>query len=62
MVEQLGHYAVDLMTPEGLKSHYFRERKEAIEYLSHVEGQTALRNTTLEDVFVARAEKKERRG
>ena len=62
MVEQLGHYAVDLMTPEGLKSQYFRERKEAIEYLSHVEGQTALRNTTLEDVFVARAEKKERRG
>lgn len=62
MVEQLGHYAVDLMTPEGLKSRYFRERKEAIEYLSHVEGQTALRNTTLEDVFVARAEKKERRG
>lgn len=62
MVKQLGHYAVDLMTPEGLKSQYFRERKEAIEYLSHVEGQTALRNTTLEDVFVARAEKKERRG
>ena len=62
MVEQLGHYAVDLMTPEGLKSYYFRERKEAIEYLSHVEGQTALRNPTLEDVFVARAEKKERRG
>lgn len=62
MVEQLGHYAVDLMTTEGLKSQYFRERKEAIEYLSHVEGQTALRNTTLEDVFVARAEKKERRG
>lgn len=61
MVEQLGHYAVDLMTPEGLKSQYFRERKEAIEYLSRVEGQTALRNTTLEDVFVARAEKKERR-
>ena len=61
MVEQLGHYAVDLMTPEGLKSRYFQERKEAIEYLSHVEGQTALRNTTLEDVFVARAEKKERR-
>ena len=62
MVEQLGHFAVDIMTPEGLKSQYFRERKEAIEYLSHVEGQTALRNTTLEDVFVARAEKKERRG
>lgn len=62
MVEQLGHYAVDLMTPEGLQSRYFQERKEAIEYLSHVEGQTALRNTTLEDVFVARAEKKERRG
>ena len=61
MVEQLGHYAVDIMTPEGLQSRYFRERKEAIEYLSHVEGQTTLRNTTLEDVFVARAEKKERR-
>lgn len=60
MVEQLGHFAVDEMTPDGLKSHYFKNREEAIAHLSRLTGQTALRNTTLEDVFVARAERKER--
>ena len=60
MVEQLGHFAVDEMTSEGLKSHYFKNREDAIAHLSRLTGQTALRNTTLEDVFVARAEQKER--
>ena len=61
MVEQLGHFAVDEMTQDGLKSHYFQNREEAIAHLSRLTGQTALRNTTLEDVFVARAERKERK-
>lgn len=60
MVEQLGHFAVDEMTSDGLKSHYFKNREDAIAHLSRLTGQTALRNTTLEDVFVARAEQKER--
>ena len=51
MVEQLGHFAVDEMTPDGLKSHYFKNREEAIAHLSRLTGQTALRNTTLEDVL-----------
>lgn len=60
MVAQLGHFAVDEMTQDGLKSHYFKKREDAIAHLSRLTGQTALRNTTLEDVFVARAERKER--
>ena len=52
MVEQLGHFAVDEMTSDGLKSHYFKNREDAIAHLSRLTGQTALRNTTLEDVFL----------
>ena len=51
---------MDEMTSDGLKSHYFKNREDAIAHLSRLTGQTALRNTTLEDVFVARAEQKER--
>lgn len=43
------------MLPEETKSHYFHHRQEAIEFLSGLTGQAALRETTLEDVFVERA-------
>lgn len=54
-IEELGAYAVDEMTENGLKSRYFHDRAEAIQYLSSISGQTTLRDTTLEDVFVERA-------
>ena len=57
LIEELGAYAVDEMTPEGMKSRYFHARPEAIRYLSSIEVQSALRDTTLEDVFVERAGK-----
>ena len=55
LIERLGKYTVDQETPEGAKSHYFHSRPEAIAFLSSLDGQCTLRETTLEDVFVERA-------
>jgi ABC-2 type transport system ATP-binding protein len=52
LIEQLGAYAVDEMLADGIHSRYFHERSEAINYLSGLQGQVSLRDTTLEDVFV----------
>ena len=58
MIDTLGCYAVDHMTAAGTTSRYFHERAEAIAWLSELDGKCALRDTTLEDVFVERAGKK----
>lgn len=55
LIDELGPYAVDEMTEKGTASRYFHERKDAIAYLSEISGQSTLRDTTLEDVFVERA-------
>ncbi len=55
LIESLGKYTVDQEAPEGTKSHYFHSRQEAIAFLSSLDGQCTLRETTLEDVFVERA-------
>ena len=55
LIESLGKYTVDQETPEGPKSHYFHSRADAIAFLSSLDGQCTLRETTLEDVFVERA-------
>ncbi len=52
LIRKLGAYAVDEMHADGIHSHYFHERSQAIDYLSQVQGQVSLRDTTLEDVFV----------
>lgn len=54
LIEELGRYAVDETSKESLVSHYFKDRGEAIEYLSTAPEGAAMRNTTLEDVFVDR--------
>ena len=51
LIDGLGKYTVDQETPEGAKSHYFHSREEAISFLSSLDGQCTLRETTLEDVF-----------
>ena len=56
-IEELGAYAVDEFTEAETKSRYFHNREEAIQFLSDIQGQTTLRDTTLEDVFVERAGK-----
>lgn len=57
LINELGAYAVDELAAEGTLSHYFHDRSQAIQYLSGVKGQSALRDTTLEDVFVERVGK-----
>ena len=52
MIEALGRYAVDETEPDGVRCHYFSGKGEAIRYLSNSPHETALRNTTLEDVFL----------
>ncbi len=54
MIGNLGAFAVDEMTEKGLTSHFFKNRQDAITYLSQAGDQASFRNTTLEDVFVER--------
>ncbi len=57
-IQNLGEFAVDEISPEGITSHYFQNRSQAIEFLSHIQDhKSAMRNTTLEDVFVERVGK-----
>lgn len=57
MIEQLGRYAVDQMTEEGMKSDFFRTQEDAIHFLTGLRSDASLRNTTLEDVFLEKAGK-----
>jgi ABC-2 type transport system ATP-binding protein len=52
LIEDLGAFAVDLTTEEGLVSRDFSDRDEAIRYLSEAGPLASFRATTLEDVFV----------
>ncbi|MBQ7736523.1 MAG: ABC transporter ATP-binding protein [Oscillospiraceae bacterium] len=58
LIEELGAFAVDETSEDGLVSHYFHDREEAIAYLSRAGNNAALRSTTLEDVFVVCAGRK----
>ncbi len=58
LIEALGPFAVDAFGEDGTKSRYFHGREDAIAYLSGLTGQSALRDTTLEDVFLEQAGKK----
>lgn len=57
MIDGLGKFAVDETTEDGVTSRYFPARENAVAYLSSLQGQTTLRSTTLEDVFLNRAGK-----
>lgn len=54
-IAELGAFAVDESTPEGIKSRYFCTRDEAVSCIGQMTGKFALRDTTLEDVFVMRS-------
>lgn len=53
-IEALGAYAVDETINGELHSRYFSTKEEAIKCLSELSGRPALRETTLEDVFIER--------
>lgn len=52
MRQKLGTYAVDWVASEGLQTKFFSERIEALNFMERLEGNTTLRDTNLEDVFV----------
>lgn len=58
LIERLGAFAVDELSEDGVRSRYFQRREDAIGCLSGLDGRCALRDTTLEDVFVERVGKK----
>lgn len=58
LIEGLGAFAVDELLEDGVRSRYFHQRDEAIACLSALDGRCALRDTTLEDVFVERVGRK----
>ncbi|MDD3251409.1 MAG: ABC transporter ATP-binding protein [Lachnospiraceae bacterium] len=57
MIDALGHYAVDMTVDGELVSRFFREKEEAVRFLSGIAQDTVLRNSTLEDVFLERVGK-----
>ena len=57
LIDKLGAYAVDEIKEGDMKSRFFHDRDEAIAYLSKLQGQCSMRDTTLEDVFVERVGK-----
>lgn len=54
LIDSLGSFCVDEPTEDGTRSHYFRDRADAIACLSECSEAAVLRTTTLEDVFVER--------
>lgn len=57
-IRGLGSFAIDETTEEGMVTHYFHEKKEALEFADRTDHNFRLRDTTLEDVFVERAGKR----
>lgn len=54
LIEDLGGFAVDEIGEEKTVSRFFKDREEAIRYLSEAGTGAVLRMTNLEDVFVER--------
>jgi ABC-2 type transport system ATP-binding protein len=49
----LGQWAADVYGEEGLKSSYFEEREEAVEFLKNSPLSGAIRRVNLEDAFLS---------
>ena len=54
-IRQLGDYAVDEILPTGTHTSFFATKAEALAYAEQVSGNFQLRETVLEDVFIARS-------
>lgn len=57
-IQELGRFAVEETTGNGVVTHYFHEKKEALVFAGRTDYSFSLRDTTLEDVFVERAGKR----
>lgn len=54
-IRELGNYAVDETTSDGVAAHYFQTKQDALTFAEQTDHSFELRDTTLEDVFVERA-------
>ena len=54
LIDRLGRFAVDEITEEKTVSRFFHAREEAIRFLEQTGPGAAMRETTLEDVFLER--------
>ncbi len=55
LIEELGEFAVDIFTDDGVDTQYFKDRQSAEEKMLELKSKVsslALRRTTLEDVFM----------
>ena len=52
LIDELGEYAIDENVNDGIKSVFFHDKQEAIDYLKNTANKAELRATTLEDVFL----------
>ena len=59
LIQELGEFTVDETGEGDLKSTHFTTREEAIRYLETAPSDSTLRQTTLEDVFVDVAGRKQ---
>ncbi|MDO4312782.1 MAG: ABC transporter ATP-binding protein [Eubacteriales bacterium] len=57
-IRELGNYAIDETTANGMVTHYFHQKKDALTFADRTDHSFKLRDTTLEDVFVERAGKR----
>ena len=58
-IHGLGRFAVDETKAGKTVTHYFHAKEEALEFAARTDGSFQLRDTTLEDVFVERANREE---
>jgi ABC-2 type transport system ATP-binding protein len=56
LMEQVGSWAIDQLSGEGMQTHYFKEREEAATF--QAEGGFTLRRVNLEDAFLMLTGKK----
>lgn len=52
LIKRVGRIAVDEITDEETKSHFFPNRKEASSFVEHLQGSALVREANLEDVFL----------
>ncbi len=54
MIAELGRYTVDIFENDKTRSLFFDSREAAVEYAKGISSDLKLRETTLEDVFIAK--------
>ncbi|MGI5984712.1 MAG: ABC transporter ATP-binding protein [Clostridiales bacterium] len=57
LIRSIGNFTVDIFHDGEIDSHHFMGKEDALAYIAQAKGRTTLRETNLEDVFIAFAGK-----